>query len=163
MPSTDGLGGVMKQKAVRTGGLVSMVFDKKRLARKPSEKQGSEGRPGNVHHIGFSNELPQVDEPWFADHAKWKFKIVAIPCRGSRDKRNFELRRSVRITKSGKATGEGKDDSLHPADAGRKEIAVDEEFHPGNSSETGRERGVSTVKSISATTLVNRRSVSLNS
>src|SRR5258708_40103901 len=97
MPSTDGLGGVMKQKAVRTGGLVSMVFDKKRLARKPSEKQGSEGKPGNVHHIGFSKELPQVDEPWFPDHAKWKIKIVAIPCRGSRAKRNLVLRPAVRV------------------------------------------------------------------
>src|SRR5260370_18931969 len=79
MPSTDGLGGEMKQKAVRTGGLVSMVFDKKRLARKPSEKQGSEGRPGNVHHIGFSNELPQLDESYLADNAKRKAPIVTIP------------------------------------------------------------------------------------
>ena len=146
----------MKQKAVRTGGLVAMVFDKKRLARKPSEKQGSEGRPGNVHHIGFSNELPQMDESWLADHAKRKVTIVAIPCRGLRDKRNFELRRAVRITKSGKATGEGKDDSLYPTDAGRKEMAVDEEFHPSNSSETVRERSVSTVKAISMTSLVIR-------
>src|SRR5258708_38159837 len=68
----------------------------------------------------------------------------------------FEWRCSVRIKKSGKARGEGKDDGLHSADAGRKEMAVDEEFHPGNSSETSRERGVSTVKAISMTSLVIR-------
>src|SRR5260370_34827830 len=118
MPSTDGLGGVMKQKAVRTGGLVSMVFDKKRLARKPSEKKGSERGPGNVHHIGFSNEMPQMDEPWHADHAKWERTVVVAPCRSLCSQSDIEFRDPLFITDLREPAGEGKDDNPHPADAG---------------------------------------------
>jgi hypothetical protein len=92
---------MMKQEAVRASGLISVVLDDERLARKPSEKEGSKRRPGNVHHIGFSNELPQLDESWLADHAKWMFTVFVVPRRGLRDKRYFEWRRAARIAKSG--------------------------------------------------------------
>ena len=146
----------MKQKAVRACGLISMVFDNQRLAREICQQEWRQCRPSHVDDIRRSNESQEFAEPRTTNHAKGERTVVVASCRSLRNQGDIEFRKTLCITDLREATGEGKDDSLHPADAGRKEMAVDEELHPDISSETGRERGVSKCKTIPTTSLVIR-------
>src|SRR5260370_10274886 len=101
MARTDGFGRVLKQKAVRAGGLVTMVFDDEWLARKPGEKERSKGRPGSVEHIGFPDEPPKLDEIRIADHAKCRRTIIVVPRRSLRVERNSAGAHAVRLAAVG--------------------------------------------------------------
>src|SRR5467141_628559 len=100
MPWTDGSGWLGNVEAVRGRCLVSVVFDDKRFVQEPSENQGSKGRPGNVNHVGFSDEPPQFRQTWLADHAEWLDTVCKLPRGSLRDQRDFKLWRAVRIMKS---------------------------------------------------------------
>ncbi len=147
---------MMKQEAVRASGLISVMLDDERFAREISEQERSERRTRDVNHVRRPNELQKLAEARAANHSKWERGVIVVPRRSLCGQSDIELSGPPFIADLREAPGERKDDSLHPADAWRKEMAVDEEFHPRIPTETDRERGVSPCETISTTSLVIR-------
>jgi hypothetical protein len=99
------------------------------LACQQAKDKGRQRRAGDVNDIGFSNELPELDEAWLANRAEWIYAVVVIPRWSSRHQRNFELQRPVRIAESGKAACERKNNGLDTANTRREEVRINQELH----------------------------------
>src|SRR5260370_841588 len=129
MPWTDGPGWLVKQETVRARSLVSVVLDDQRFAREPRDYERSKRRPGNVHHIGFSDEAPELRKAWQAHDAKRMHTVIVVPGRSLRGQRNFKLRGAVRITEFREASRKRKHDGLNAADTGREKMRINEQLH----------------------------------
>ena len=124
--------GLDEKLAVGTNRLKAVVLDDQRLAPEQCEIQGRDRRPGKMDNVGVSNELQEMQKSRFANYAKWLRTIFKASSGSLRGERDFELRRAVRIAKGGQASGKRKHNGLDAADAGRKEVGIDEQLHSRN-------------------------------
>lgn len=156
MARTDGFGRVLKQEAIRTSSLISVMLDDERLSRERGQKKRSDRRACGVNHIRLPNELQELTEARAANYAKWERTVVVVTCWRLCRQSHIEFCKSLFISELSEAASKGKDYGLHPADTGRKEMAVDEEFHCGICWETSWERNTTTCKTIPTPMLVIR-------